>query len=184
MSSHEAKGYINQIAYLLQKFTKTHCRFIRQSSCLFLDSSLNAIHKEKTYTQDFPPCVFVQFYALAKVHKKPLKTCSVVSYCGSILHPLGLWLDSQLQTIATHQQSYFKSSHALKLQMEQLSNVPPSARLFTADAVSMYTNIDTTHALQTISDYLHCNTFVYHDLPICTIINGLLSAHEQYYISI
>ena len=173
MSIHEAKGYIDRIAYLLRRFIKTHRKSIGRSSCLFLVRSLNAIHKEKGYTQNFPPSAFAQFYALAKVHKQPLKTRPVVSYCGSILHPLGLWLDSQLQTIATHQQSYFKSSHALKLQMEQLTNIPPSALLFTADAVSMYTNIDTTHALQTISDYLHRNTFVYRDLPIRTIIDGL-----------
>ena len=45
-------------------------------------------------------------------------------------------------------------------------------RMFTADAVSMYTNIDTDHAMQTISVYLRQNHFV---LPQGTLVEALIN---------
>ena len=38
--------------------------------------------------------------------------------------------------------------------MRALGPLPPGAKLFTADATSMYTNIDTDHAIQVIGDWL------------------------------
>lgn len=96
---------------------------------------------------------FPFFYQLYKIHKKPLKTRPVISGCGSLLHPLGHWIDEQLQPVARSMPSYFKSSYVLKEELLAL-RLPPNAVLFTADATSMYTNIDTTHALAIIGDYI------------------------------
>jgi hypothetical protein len=99
---------------------------------------------------------FPFFYQLYKIHKQPTTTRPVISGCGSLLHPLGHWVDEQLQPIATSMKSYFKSSYALKEKLLSL-RLPPNAVLFTADAVSMYTNIDTDHALNNIGDYIDNN---------------------------
>ena len=96
---------------------------------------------------------FPFFYQLYKIHKKPLKTRPVISGCGSLLHPLGHWIDEQLQPVARSMPSYFRSSYVLKEELLAL-RLPPNAVLFTADATSMYTNIDTTHALAIIGDYI------------------------------
>ena len=50
--------------------------------------------------------------------------------------------------------SYLKNTKDLKDALVQLQ-LPPGAMLFTADAVSMYTNIDTRIALRSIGQYLH-----------------------------
>ena len=103
------------------------------------------------------------FYLTPKVHKTPWTTRPIVSVCGSLLHGLGRWLDQQLQPIVRKLPSYLESSFALKAELKDIQ-IPENAALFTMDAVSMYTNIDTDHALYTISDFLKSN-------PICSDIN-------------
>ena len=93
------------------------------------------------------------FYGTIKVHKSPLQTRPVVSYSGSIAWGLGVWIDSKLQVVAEQQKAYFCDSRSLKTMLEDL-NLPHGARLFTADAVSMYTNIPTEKGLRLIGSYL------------------------------
>ena len=173
LTRNEAQNFIHRIAFLIRKFIKQHRTSLGKSNCTFLTRSLNRQHTEKDYHQTFDDNTFAQFYALAKIHKNPLKTRPVVSYCGCILHPLGLWLDSQLQIVASHQQSFFRSSHSLKHTLDRIPDLPSNACLFTADAISMYTNINTDHALFSIKQYLRNNTFVFRDLPIPAIMDAL-----------
>ena len=44
-------------------------------------------------------------YLLFKVHKNPLKTRPVVSYCGNLLHPLGQLITKRLQPLEKTQKS-------------------------------------------------------------------------------
>jgi len=93
---------------------------------------------------------YPQFYLLMKIHKQPLSTRPIVSVSGSPLHGLARWADRQLQPLARSIPSFISSSYALvkKLQVQQETNpFPPTALLFTVDAVAMYTNIDTKEAL-------------------------------------
>jgi hypothetical protein len=97
---------------------------------------------------------FSYFYLLAKIHKTPMSTRPIVSCSGSILFGLGRWLDCQLQTLCKHLPYRVKSSADLVDQLKQLGRLPASARLFTCDAQSMYTNINTQEAIALISTYL------------------------------
>lgn len=95
------------------------------------------------------------FYLTMKVHKnKPNLTRPVISCSGSVLYFLAVWVNHYLQQVALRQPTYLKSSRQLKEEILQL-NIPTSAKLFTADAVSMYTNIITGPALQEIGMFLH-----------------------------
>ena len=73
-------------------------------------------------------------------------------------------MDRKLQEVAQRTVSYLKNMLELKKQLLQL-HLPTNARLFTADAVSMYTNIPTHTALNLIDKYLtqyqwkHNNTY-------------------------
>ena len=103
---------------------------------------------------------YARFYLTLKAHKlKPgqtvdqLKSRPIVSCPGSLLHGLGVWVDRKLQEVAQNTCSYFKNTLELKKQLLKL-NLPTNARLFTADAVSMYTNIPTHTALNLIRKHL------------------------------
>ena len=102
---------------------------------------------------------FAGFYLMLKVHKlKPgqnvthLKSRPIVACPGSLLHPLGTWTDRKLQVIAKQQESYFQNSFELRQQLCS-TTYPTNAKLFTADAVSMYTNIPTNTAIMLIAKH-------------------------------
>ena len=82
-----------------------------------------------------------------------LKSRPIVSCPGSLLHGLGVWVDHKLQEVAQKTISYFKNMLELKQQLLNL-HLPPNTHLFTADAVSMYTNILTHMALNLIGKHL------------------------------
>jgi hypothetical protein len=115
---------------------------------------------------------FPYFYLTMKVHKTPLKTRPIVSCSGSLLFALGIWIDDKLQPVARAQQSYFKSSYVLKQQLLAL-HLPPNAKLFTSDAVSMYTSIPTAPALREIARYLRRNRALFPDVPVKALVDAL-----------
>jgi hypothetical protein len=95
-----------------------------------------------------------QFYLMFKVHKLTLKTRPVVSCIGSFPEIASKWLDYQLSRAVTLCPSHTKDSNQILDDLARLGRLPPNAKLFTSDAVSMYTNIDTDHGLQTITKWL------------------------------
>ena len=106
---------------------------------------------------------FAGFYLRLKAHKlKPgqnvthLKSRPIVSCPGSLLHPLGIWTNHKLQSLAKQQISYFRNSFDLRQDLCS-SQYPTTAQLFTADAVSMYTNISTNTAIMLIARHLRKN---------------------------
>ena len=82
-----------------------------------------------------------------------LKNCPIISCPGSILHGLSVWIDRKLQEVAQKTVSYFKNTLELKKQLLEL-HLLPNTCLFTANTMSMYTNIPTYMALNLISKYL------------------------------
>jgi len=96
---------------------------------------------------------FGYFYLNMKIHKPQVSSCPVCSDCASIVHSLGKWLDKALQPLVAMQQSYFKDSFTLKRELNELI-LPPNAKLFSCDAVSMYTNIDIDDSIERIKEYI------------------------------
>ena len=118
---------------------------------------------------------YSHFYITAKIHKKPWKLRPIVSYCGSYLYGLGKWIDTQLQPIAKTIPSYISSSFNLCDELKEIRINPSRDKLFTADANSMYTNIDTNHALEVFREF-----FKKHELcrPIWHRADMILEALE------
>lgn len=111
---------------------------------------------------------FGYFYLTYKIHKPGRTTRPVCSDCSSIIHALGKWITTQLLPIAQRQQSYFENSFALKTILDEME-VPNNTKIFSCDAVSMYTNIPTGPALEVVGNYLreHCHP---------TLANALIEA--------
>lgn len=96
---------------------------------------------------------FAYFYLLAKVHKTPWATRPIVSASGSVIYGLSKWVDTQLQKIIKLLPYTIKCSSDLVKILTNFKDLPSDFRFFSADASSMYTNIDTTHALAMIEQF-------------------------------
>ena len=134
----------------LKSWIKTYNKTLTKMECAFLKQVLESNKK-----------TCAGFYLTLKAHKlKPgqnvtyLKIRPIVACPGSLLHPLVIWIDRKLQTLAKQQESYFRNSYELHQQLCS-STYPPNAKLFTADAVSMYTNIPTNTAIMLIAKHIH-----------------------------
>lgn len=138
--------------YLLNKVTTQSMTFIYKN---FKGGHPTRSFLIRSLEFDDPMKRFAHFYIIPKIHKSPWKTRPIVSYSGSLLHGMGKYLDTILQPYAQAVPSYTKSSYELKKKLEQLPPLPPNARLFTTDAVSMYTMIDTDHAIEQLSKYFY-----------------------------
>ena len=160
LSTSEIDRYSSEINKNILDWLKTYNKKLTKMKCDFI--------REELKSNQSP---FACFYLTLKAHKlKPgqtvdqLKSRPIVSCPGSLLHVLGVWVDRKLQEVAQRTVSYFKSTLELKKQLLEL-HLPTNARLFTADAVSMYTNIPAHMALNLIGKYLtqyqrkHNNTY-------------------------
>ena len=82
------------------------------------------------------------FTCRAKIHKTPVKIRPVCLDCASTKHALGIWVDSMLQHTVKSMPAYFKDSFEL-IKILKTLNAQKGWSIFSFDAISMYTNIDT-----------------------------------------
>jgi hypothetical protein len=82
------------------------------------------------------------FYGMPKVHKTPMTLRPVVSCINSFLSIFSNWLDFKMKDLLFLIPSYIKDSKSLLSELKGL-RIPSNAKLFTADATAMYSNIDT-----------------------------------------
>ena len=75
----------------------------------------------------------------------------IVCCTGTLMNHLSCWLDHQLQKLKPLIPTYIRDSGQLLDLLANLSPLPPNAKVFTANTNSMYTNIDTDHAIEVIS---------------------------------
>ena len=150
LTTSEIDRYSSDLKKHILGWLKTHHKTLMKMERAFLCKKLKSNQSP-----------YARFYLTLKAHKlKPgqtvdqLKSQPIVSCPGSLLHGLGVWVDRKLQEVAQRTVSYFKNTLELKQQLLDL-NLPTNACLFTADAVSMYTNIPTHTALNLIGKYLN-----------------------------
>ena len=148
LSEEEANACINKARKAVEQFITDFVKQLSQEDKKYLERWLGQVEDP-----------FAYFYITVKVHKTPWKMRPIVSLSGSLLYGLGKWADRQLQGICNQLPTFLKSSTQLKQQLAQLDVDLSKAYFFTSDAQSMYTNIDTDHALATISDFLRTSHY-------------------------
>ena len=149
LNQSEIKWFAASIKKSILAWLKTHHKILTKMERAFI--------REKLDSNKAP---YTRFYLTLKAHKlnpgqtvDHLKSRPIVSCPRSLLHGLGVWVDRKLQEVAKNAISYFKNSLDLKEQLTQIY-LPPNAHLFTADAVSMYTNIPTHTVLNLIGKHI------------------------------
>ena len=107
--AHNKKRIKEELKSWMKTFNKTLTKMERAFLKQGLDNNIKA---------------FAGFYLTLKAHKlKPgqnvthLKSRPIVAWPGSLLHPLGIWIDRKLQVIAKQQESYFWNSFELRQQL-------------------------------------------------------------------
>ncbi len=108
---------------------------------------------------------FSNFYILPKIHKNPWKTRPVASQCGSVLEPIARWLDYMLQQVLHLCPCYLKNGEELQNLLKQQGRVPKDTVIYSMDATSMYSNIDTDHGLDVLKRWLDLHKQEILDLP-------------------
>ena len=83
------------------------------------------------------------FYQTLRLHKTSWTTCPIISFSGSLLYSIGVWVDLHLQKFATIQPAYIELSHQLINKFSTIIPLPPDYPLLKDNAVSMCTNIAT-----------------------------------------
>jgi hypothetical protein len=152
---------------------------IRQTITSWINHNKKILTKnEETYLKrSLAQCIypFGSFYLLMKVHNipmLPMSTRAILSASGTLLFALGVWTDSKLQPFAIRQRAYFKSIQVLKTQLNDVV-IPPNSFLFTADVVSMYTNITTDQALTLICNHIRATAHLIPDIPVEALCSAL-----------
>jgi len=132
------------------------------------------------------------FYGLPKVHKTPFSLRPVVSTTNSLLAIVSTWLDYKMKTLLPYVQSYIKNSMSVIQDLKQLQ-IPDNALLFAADAVSMYTNIDTQQAILSMRSFIHDNannipndfpTTLFLQLLEIVMTNNIFSFDDTYWLQL
>ena len=136
-----------RMKYLIGRFT---------TKCLCGEYTLS--EQEMTFfrrlVENYSDKIISKFYLTLKVHKSPWKTRPVVATCGTIFAGISKWADFQLQKTIHLVPSRIHDFFHVKKQLEDLGELHPGTRLFTMDAVAMYTNIDTNHLIDVLGKFL------------------------------
>ena len=138
----EAKRFMEDGIAEIEDWATTNKKLLTPVERKFLKRSI-ALNKENWHSH----C-----YLMAKIHKTPMKSRLINSTAGSITHGFGVLIDRKLQPLGRQTKAFIKSSLDLKEKFLKLDDLPPTAKLFTADAVAMYTNIQTAHALKKLKN--------------------------------
>jgi len=127
------------------------------------------IRAEKKYEYNKLAC----FRMTMKVHKKPWKMRPIVCCAGTFMNDWSKWLNYQLQKCKPVVSSYL---HDDQQALDEISGLqlPPNAKLGTADANSMYNYIDTDHACTIIEGWLwDMAALLGNDFPVEAIIEAM-----------
>lgn len=141
LSLTETKNMLDNTKNSLRQLIKDNLNALSTPEATFFKRSLNCHYRTPI------------FYGLPKVHKTPVALRPVVSSVNSFLSVFSTWLDYRMKELLPLIRSHVKNSIEVITDIKALT-IPENALLFSADAQSMYTNIDTNTGLQALQTSL------------------------------
>ena len=145
LSKEEARRRLGKLRYNIRSFySKWRAKRIM--------SKAEVVYLQRALEEN--PEQHARFRMSLKVHKTPWKMRPIVCCAGTFMNHLSRWLDYWLQKLKPFIPTYLRDSKHILTLLAELGPLPPNAKLFTADANSMYTNIDTDHAIEVINAWL------------------------------
>jgi hypothetical protein len=132
----EATAYLLQTKTSLQSLYRSHKTKLSLAERQYFERSFTETHRNP------------MFYIIPKVQKEPVKYRPVVSCINSFNAIFSTWLDYKMKQLLHCIPTYLKDSNDLLTDLAALPKLPENARIFTADATAMYTNIATATALE------------------------------------
>ena len=142
LTAAQASAKQAHIRYLYHNFVNKHKNILGDEVCTFMLRGYREFGDK-----------IAQFRTTVKIHKNPWKLRPIVAKCGTILECVSKWLDFKLQKLVELMPAVVKDSQTFRDELVSL-DLPKNARIFTSDAVSMYTNIDLNHAMQVMQDWM------------------------------
>ena len=144
LSHLEVTRTTDNIKATLKKLIQTNLQLLSKAELTYFERSLRTYHRLPI------------FYGLPKVHKQPFSLRPVVSTSGSLLAIFSTWLDYKMKELVPLVKSYVKNSFTVIDELKDLA-IPSNALFFSADAISMYTNIDTATGLNAMKNFIQSN---------------------------
>ena len=130
----EASAYLHQTKTSLQSLYRSHKTKLSPAERQYFERSFPETHRNP------------MFYIVPKVQKEPVKYRPVVSCINSFNAIFSTWLDYKMKQLLHCIPTYLKDSNDLLTDLAALPKLPENARIFTADATAMYTNIDNSYS--------------------------------------
>lgn len=144
ISNEQAQTAAHDLYHTIFQWTRKYRSDLGDNTTIYIQDKIKQAYDDP----------FGYFYLLAKLHKSPVSTRPVCSDCASLPHSVGKWVDKQLQPLVKAQHTYFTNSFELKQIFDDMDLLPANALLFTYDAVSMYTNINTRQCTEQLKTFL------------------------------
>jgi hypothetical protein len=153
LSEEAAKLLINNTKEALKAIINNNLQILPQPERTFFQRSFHLHHRIPI------------FYGRPKVHKEPFQLRPVVSSIGSFLSIFSTWLDYKMKSLLPFVKTHLKNSTTVIQETKRLT-LPKEAKLFSADATSMYTNIGTDISIASIEASIQDNIQnIPHDFP-------------------
>jgi len=144
LTKHEATQKIETLRNTLKNYISSSDIPLSKAEQIYFNRSLKTFHRVPI------------LYGLPKVHKNPMSLRPVVSSTNSLLSVFSTWLDYKTKELLPLISSYTRNSTDVLNDLKSLT-LPKGAKIFSADAKSMYTNIDTDLGLETFKEFLQHN---------------------------
>jgi hypothetical protein len=142
LSETEVRNRMKQVKYYPKSIIHDHQGLLSKAELTYFKRNLQEWHRLPI------------FYGLPKVHITPTTLTPVVSGTNSLLAFFSNWLEYKMKELLPFVQSYIKDSFTVITELKQL-HIPNEPQLFSEDASSMCTNIDTILGITALTNYIN-----------------------------